>query len=49
VRTHAVLVIGLQDLLGNSTTQLIEPPGPLSVLDQIQTKAIRNAIARLNQ
>jgi hypothetical protein len=30
-RTHAVtvLVIGLCELLGNSTTLLIEPPGPL--------------------
>ena len=30
VRTHAVLVIGLYELLGNPTTQLIEPPGPSS-------------------
>jgi hypothetical protein len=29
-RTHAVLVIGLYELLGNPTTQLIEPPGPLT-------------------
>ena len=28
-RTHTVLVIGLYELLGNPTTQLIEPPGPL--------------------
>jgi len=28
-RTHAVLVIGLYELLGNPTTELIEPPGPL--------------------
>jgi hypothetical protein len=27
-RTHAVLVIGLYELLGNPTTQPIEPPGP---------------------
>ena len=27
VRTHAVLVIGLYELLGNPTTYLIEPPG----------------------
>ena len=27
-RTLAVLVIGLYELLGNPTTQLIEPPGP---------------------
>ena len=26
-RTHAVLVIGLYELLGNPTTYLIEPPG----------------------
>ena len=28
VRTHAVLVLGLYELLGNPTTQLIEPPKP---------------------
>ena len=28
-RTHAILVIGLYELLGNPTTQLIEPTGPL--------------------
>ena len=27
-RTHTVLVIGLYELLGNPTTQIIEPPGP---------------------
>ena len=27
-QTHAVLVIGLYELLGNPTSQLIEPPGP---------------------
>jgi hypothetical protein len=27
-RTHAEQVIGLYELLGNSTTQPIEPPGP---------------------
>jgi hypothetical protein len=27
-QTHAVLVIGLHELLGNPTTYLIEPPGP---------------------
>jgi hypothetical protein len=27
-RTHTVLVIGLYELLGNPTTELIEPPGP---------------------
>jgi hypothetical protein len=27
-RTHAVLVIGLYELLGNPTTKLIEPPEP---------------------
>ena len=26
-RTHAVLVIGLYELLGNPATELIEPPG----------------------
>ena len=29
-RTHAVLVIGLYELLGNPTTQLIENSGPYS-------------------
>ena len=29
-RTHAVMVIGLYELLGNSTTYLIESPGPSS-------------------
>ena len=28
-RPYAVLVIGLYELLGNRTTYLIEPPGPL--------------------
>jgi len=28
-RTQAVLVIGLYELLGNPTTYIIEPPGPL--------------------
>jgi hypothetical protein len=28
-RTHAILVIGLYELLGNPTTYLFEPPGPL--------------------
>ena len=27
-RTHAVLVIGLYELLGNPITYIIEPPGP---------------------
>jgi len=36
-RTHAVLVIGLDELLGNPTTYLIEPPGPLHVFDIILT------------
>ena len=27
-RTHAVLMIGFYELLGNPTTQLIEPSGP---------------------
>ena len=30
-RTHAVLVRGLYQLLGNPTTELIEPPGPLTI------------------
>jgi hypothetical protein len=30
-RTHAVLVIGLYELLGNPTTYLIEPPGSLEL------------------
>jgi hypothetical protein len=29
VRTHSVLVIGLYELLGNPTSELIEPPGPI--------------------
>jgi hypothetical protein len=35
VRTNAVLVIGLYKLLGNATTKLIEPPGPLTHLKSI--------------
>jgi hypothetical protein len=31
VWTHAVLVIGLYELLGNPTTKLIQPPGPLTI------------------
>jgi hypothetical protein len=31
-RTHAVLVIGLYELLGNPITQLIEPPDTLYIL-----------------
>ena len=27
-RTHAILVIGLYELLGNPSTWLVEPPGP---------------------
>jgi hypothetical protein len=33
VRTHAVLVIGLYELLVNLTTKLIELPGP-SIVDE---------------
>ena len=33
VRAHAVLVIGLYELLGNPTTQLIEPTGPYYLLN----------------
>ena len=38
-RTHAVLVIGLYELLSNLTTSLIEPPGPL---EQRETTKICN-------
>jgi hypothetical protein len=31
-RTHAVLVIGLYELFGNPTIQLIEPPGAFKVM-----------------
>ena len=31
VRTHAVLVIDIYELLGNPTTKLIEPPGLLKM------------------
>jgi predicted amidohydrolase len=31
-RTHTVLVMGLHELLGNPTTYLIEPPGPLHLI-----------------
>jgi hypothetical protein len=31
VRTHAVLVIGLYELLGNPTIYLIEPPRPSTI------------------
>ena len=34
VQSHAVLVIGLYEVLGNPTTQLTEPSGP-SVLDNL--------------
>jgi hypothetical protein len=30
-RTHAVLVIGLYELLSNPTTKHIEPPGPCEI------------------
>jgi hypothetical protein len=36
-RTHAILMIGLYELLGNPTTYLIEPPGPLA-----ETRCTRN-------
>jgi len=32
-RTHAILVIGLYELLGNPTTKLIEPPGPPQIIE----------------
>jgi hypothetical protein len=34
-RTHPVLVIGLCELLGNPTTELIEPTGPSNCLEHI--------------
>jgi hypothetical protein len=37
VRTHAVLVIGLYELLGNPTTLLIEPPEPSVASDLLVT------------
>jgi hypothetical protein len=33
-RTHAVLAVGLYELLGIPTTKLIEPPGPLIILNE---------------
>ena len=32
-RTHALLVIGLYELFGNPTTELIETPGPLQEIE----------------
>ena len=32
-QTHTALVIGLYELLGNSTAYLIEPPGPLFIYE----------------
>ena len=43
LRTHAILVIGLYELLGNPTTKLIEPPGPFNT----QIKCDRNRITTL--
>ena len=40
--THAVLVIGLYELLGNPTTSLIEPPRPSAVPVLIWIKSIIN-------
>jgi hypothetical protein len=37
-RTHAVLVICLYELLGYSTTWLIESPGPLNILYMIYSR-----------
>jgi hypothetical protein len=39
VRTHAVLVIGLYELLGNPTTYLIEPPVPSLTSDSEMSTA----------
>jgi hypothetical protein len=38
VRTHAVLVIGLYELLGNQTTYVIEPPVPSLTSDFNNTR-----------
>ena len=38
VRTHAILVIGLYELLGNPTTYLIEPPVPSLTSDFHNTR-----------
>jgi len=37
VQTHAILVIGLYELLGNPTTQLIEPPRTLILIKNLFT------------
>jgi hypothetical protein len=39
-RTHAVLVIGLFELLGNPTTQLIEPPAEILLKVALNIKII---------
>ena len=36
-QTHAILVIGLYELLGNPTIQLIEPPGTLILIKNLFT------------
>ena len=40
-RTHAVLVIGLYELLGTPTTSLLEPPGPLFICKSPELVRIR--------
>ena len=45
-RTHAVLVIGLHELLRNPTTYLIEPPGPLwSMKDYVMNHMTLHEVA----
>jgi hypothetical protein len=44
-RTHAVLVIGLYEFLGNPTTQLIEPPRPFDIAEIL----LKVALSTINQ
>ena len=41
-RTHAILVIGLYELLGNVTTKLIESPGPPTTTKLIEPPGLYN-------
>jgi hypothetical protein len=41
-RTHAVLVIGLYELLGKPTTYLTEQPGPLLNIDNVMCVLVCN-------
>ena len=43
-RTHAVLVTGLYELIGNPTTQVIEPPGPLFIRSGNHTTQIYSVL-----